>query len=339
LTEVVTISGIVGKTRSLLFTLAPWLLVAAVALASVGGTAVALGEELSGTYTHSPGSNVLERVSVTAESGDAVVANGPAPATVDFSTDNRFDGNLENVSRVDVLVAGQDPVPANFSTSGDGQITVTPERRISLEAGDRMFVRTFNFITPSTPTQAGETNWFQAAVTLTGGEGTTDTATVEYPTTRATLSFPNQTASQFDNQSIALSGTVANFGYMDVFRTAENGSRGELVGSVPIQPDHDPQNFTVALNGNVTESQPLRAVAFYETDAETLRERRQNGSFDPATDPAFANNGQVVSATGSSRGLTPPPASNPVLSTPPYRGCPSRGGGGGIQGRLSGPCG
>jgi hypothetical protein len=276
--------------RSLPSVFALGLLVAAVVLAGVGGTTVALEDELSEPYPHSPGSNVLQRVSVTAESGDAVVQSGLEEATIDFGVDNRFDGSFGNVTRVDVLVSGRDPIPANFSTSDNGQITIDPARRISLEAGDRMFFRIFNFTTPSVA------NPYRAQVTLTSGEGATDTATVNYPITRTTLSFPNQTAPQFGSQSVELSGTVPNFGYIGVFEVDGNG-RGELVGSTATGPDHDPQNFTVDLNGNVTESQALQAVVFYETRGETLDERR-NGTFDPATDRPFTNTGQVVSATG-----------------------------------------
>jgi hypothetical protein len=280
-----------AEARSAPFTLALSLIVIAVVLAVVGGTAVALEGELSEPYPHSPGANALQRVSVTAESGDAVVQSGLSEVTVDFGVDQRFDGSLENVERVDVLVSGQDPIPANFSTSGRGRITITPERRISLEAGDRMFFRIFNFTTPRVADS------YRAAVTLTAGNGATDTAKITYPITRTTLSFPNQTAPQFGPQTLELSGTIPNSGYVGVFRTTDDGSRGELVGSTSIEPSHSPQNFTVDLNGNVTESGPLQAVAYYETTGETLNERR-NGSLDPTTDRPFTNTGQVVNAVG-----------------------------------------
>ncbi|WP_228842313.1 PGF-CTERM sorting domain-containing protein [Halococcus agarilyticus] len=276
--------------------------VAAVAAVAVGGpAAVALEPDTAAPYPHSPGTTVQEfPVSVVAERNDAVVQNGMSSITLDFGADNRFDGSVSNVSTDDVEItvigaSNQRTVGAfEVAESGDGTIAINFSQRVRVAAGDRILVEVAGMTTPSTD---GD---YTVSMSTTSPDGTTDgPVSVGYRVASASLTFPNQTASQFnDTQSISLSGVVPNAGYIGVFTVAENGSRGELVGSTgPIIAQYSPRNYTVALDGNVAESQRLEAVVFYETSGGN-QGARLNGSFDPNEDAVVANNGMPANATG-----------------------------------------
>src|SRR5699024_2952741 len=134
----------------------------------------------------------------------------------------------------------------------------------------------------------------------TATNGATDgPVTVGYKVVATDLTFPNQSASQFSaNQTVTVSGVVPNAGYVAVFTKTANGSRGKLVGnSEPIVAEYDQRKYTVDLNGKVTESQPLVAVAYYETSGDT-QSTRLNSTFDPKQDEPVTNNGVLANATG-----------------------------------------
>ena len=276
--------------------------VSAVAAVAVGGpTAAALNADTAAPYPHSPGTNVQEfPVSVVTQQSDAVVQNGMGSMTLDFGADNSFDGSVSNVSADDigVTIVGSDnqrTVGAfEVAESANGAIALNFSQRVPVGAGDRILVEVANM---TTPTSDGD---YSIGVSTTTPDGTTDgPVSVGYRVESASLSFPNQSASQFnDSQSISLSGVVPNAGYIGVFTVAENGSRGQLVGNTePIIAQYTPRNYTVALDGNVNESQRLEAVVFYETAGGT-QDERLNGSLDPAEDAVVTNNGVPANATG-----------------------------------------
>ncbi|EMA45338.1 hypothetical protein C449_06925 [Halococcus saccharolyticus DSM 5350] len=278
------------------------IVVSAVAAVAVGGpTAAALNADTAAPYPHSPGTNVQEfPVSVVTQQSDAVVQNGMGSMTLDFGADNSFDGSVSNVSTDDVgvTIVGSDNQRTigafEVAESANGAIALNFTQRVPVGAGDRILVEVANM---STPTSDGD---YSVGVSTTTPDGTTDgPVSVGYRVESASLSFPNQSASQFnDTQSISLSGVVPNAGYIGVFTVAENGSRGQLVGNTePIIAQYTPRNYTVALNGNVNESQRLEAVVFYETTGGT-QDERLNGSLDPAEDAVVTNNGVPANATG-----------------------------------------
>ena len=273
----------------------------ATAVASVvaGGPAAALGGQTGATFPHEPGSSAQVVVPVEAEGGDAIVADGLGRLTVDFGADRRFDGTTANVSSVDVFVQPEgngtqrQPV-TDFTVNGSGsRLTVTFADPARIDAGDDIVLKAYDFANPT----AART--YTAAVTATTPDGATDgPVSVSYRIARASLSFPNQSASQFGSQNVTVSGVVPNRGYVGIFRTGENGSRGALVGSVPTGPArYNERNYTVSLGGSVTESQRLVAIPFYESQGTNLNERAA-GTFDPEQDVPLANNGRSVNATG-----------------------------------------
>ncbi|WP_425311071.1 PGF-CTERM sorting domain-containing protein [Halococcus dombrowskii] len=265
-----------------------------------GGSAAALNSDTAAPYPHSPGTSATDfPVSVVAQGSDAITQDGMKSMTVDFGASGSFDGSVENVSvgSVSVTVAsssGQRTVdPANVSTS-DGQITLTFQQPVSVSADDRIIANVANV---TTPTSDGS---YSVGVSTTTPSGTTDgPVTDDYRIESASLSFANQSASQFSvNQSVNVSGVVPNAGYVGIFTVADNGSRGQLVGSSqPIVALYNERNYTVNLNGNVNESQQLMAVAYYETSGSSQSERL-NGTFDPNEDAVVTNNGQPANATG-----------------------------------------
>jgi hypothetical protein len=271
----------------------------AVAGVVAGGPAAALEGQTGATFPHEPGSSAQVVVPVGAEEGDAIVADGLDRLTVDFGADRRFDGTATNVSSVDVFVQPEgngtqrQPV-TDFTVNGSGsQLTVTFADPARIDAGDDVVLKAYDF---ASPTAAGT---YTASVTATTPDGATDgPISVSYRIARASLSFPNQSASQFGSQNVTVSGVVPNRGYVGVFRTAENGSRGALVGSVPSGPArYNERNYTVSLGGSVAESQRLVAVPFYESQGTNLNERAA-GTFDPEQDVPLTNDGQSVNATG-----------------------------------------
>jgi PGF-CTERM protein len=269
---------------------------------AVSGSAAALGADTAAPYPHSPGTTVQEfPVSVIAQGSDAITRSGMQSMTLDFGASSGFDGSVQNVSTdsVTVTIAGgngsqRTVSPANVSTTGNGQVTLTFQQPVAVGAGNRIIADVGNVTTPSTD------GTYTIGVSATTPSGTTDgPVTVDYRVAGGSLSFPNQSASQFsENQSVTVSGVIPNAGYVGVFTVADNGSRGELVGSSqPIVALYDQRNYTVNLNGNVAESQRLMAVAFYETSGGTQSERL-NGTLDPSADAVVANNGVPVNATG-----------------------------------------
>ncbi|EMA50487.1 MULTISPECIES: PGF-CTERM sorting domain-containing protein [Halococcus] len=275
--------------------------VSAVAAVAVGGPAAALNADTAAPYPHSPGTNVQEfPVSVVTQQSDAVVQNGMGSMTLDFGADNSFDGSVSNVSGEDVSVTivgsdNQRTVGAfEVAESTNGAVALNFSQRVPVGAGDRILVEVANM---TTPTSDGD---YSVGVSTTTPDGTTDgPVSVGYRVESASLSLPNQSASQFnDSQSLSLSGVVPNAGYIGVFTVADNGSRGQLVGSTePIIAQYTPRNYTVSLDSNVNESQRLEAVVFYETTGDT-QDERLNGSLDPAEDAVVTNNGAPANATG-----------------------------------------
>jgi PGF-CTERM protein len=265
------------------------------------GSAAALDADTAAPYPHSPGTEAVAfPVSVVAQQSDAITQNGMQSITLNFGADSSFDGNLNNISNdsVSVIVVGernQRTVNAqNVSTAPNGQLTVSFQQSVPVSAGDRIIVDASNVTTPSSD---GD---YTVGVSATTPSGTTDgPVSVTYRVAGAELTFPNQSASQFSaNQSVNVSGVIPNAGYVGVFTVADNGSRGRLVGSSqPIIALYDQRNYTVNLNGNVTESQQLMAVAYYETSGDSQSERL-NGTFDPNEDTIVTNNGQPANATG-----------------------------------------
>lgn len=268
---------------------------------ALGGTAAALDADTAAPYPHSPGTTVGEfPVSVVAQRSDAITQNGMQSMTLDFGASGGFDGSVGNVTTgsVTVTLVGESTQrtvdPANVSTTGNGQVTVTFQQPVSVGADTRIIADVGNVTTPSTD------GTYTIGVSATTPSGTTDgPVTVDYRVAGGSLSFPNQSASQFSaNQSVTVSGVIPNAGYVGVFTVADNGSRGELVGaSQPIIALYNERNYTVNLNGNVEESQRLMAVAFYETSGGTQSERL-NGTLDPSADAVVTNNGNPVNATG-----------------------------------------
>ncbi|WP_256687107.1 PGF-CTERM sorting domain-containing protein [Halococcus qingdaonensis] len=268
---------------------------------AVSGSAAALDSDTAAPYPHSPGTSATDfPVSVVAQGSDAITQDGMKSMTVDFGASGSFDGSVENVSvgSVSVTVAssnGQQTIdPSNVSTTSDGQITLTFQQPVSVSADDRIIANVANV---TTPTSDGS---YSVGVSTTTPSGTTDgPVTDDYRIESASLSFPNQSASQFSaNQSVNVSGVVPNAGYIGIFTVADNGSRGQPVGSSqPIVALYNERNYTVNLNGNVNESQQLMAVAYYETSGSSQSERL-NGTFDPNEDAVVTNNGQPANATG-----------------------------------------
>ena len=266
-----------------------------------GGVATALNADTAAPYPHSPGTTAAEfPVSVVAQSSDAITADGMKTMTLNFGADNRFDGDVQNVSAdsIAVTVIGQDGQQTvgsyDLSTNGNGQVTLTFQRPVSVSPGDRIVADVSNMTTPSTD---GD---YAVGVSTSTPSGTTDgPVSVGYRVASAELTFPNQSASQFSGQqNVTVSGVIPNAGYVAVFTVADNGSRGQLVGSTdPIIAQYTPRTYTVSLNGNVEESQQLMAVAYYESSGISQSERL-NGSFDANEDVAIQNNGQLANATG-----------------------------------------
>ena len=265
------------------------------------GSAAALDSDTAAPYPHSPGTSAVEfPISVVAQSGDAITQNGMKSMTLDFGAGGGFDGNVGNVSAesATVTITGQQNQrsvnPANVSTTQNGEVTLTFKQPVSVSAGDRIIADLANVTTPSTDGS------YTVGVSTTTPSGTTDgPVSDDYRVVSGSLSFPNQSASQFSaNQSVNVSGVIPNAGYVGVFTVADNGSRGELVGSTePIIALYDQRNYTVNLNGNVDESQQLMAVAYYETSGDTQSDRL-NGTFDPNEDAVVTNNGQPANTTG-----------------------------------------
>ena len=265
------------------------------------GSAAALDSDTAAPYPHSPGTSAVEfPISVVAQSGDAITQNGMKSMTLDFGAGGGFDGNVGNVSAesATVTITGQQNQrsvnPANVSTTQNGEVTLTFKQPVSVSAGDRIIADLANVTTPSTDGS------YTVGVSTTTPSGTTDgPVSDDYRVVSGSLSFPNQSASQFSaNQSVNVSGVIPNAGYVGVFTVADNGSRGELVGSTePIIALYDQRNYTVNLKGNVDESQQLMAVAYYETSGDTQSDRL-NGTFDPNEDAVVTNNGNPVNATG-----------------------------------------
>jgi len=278
------------------------IMISAVAAVAVGGpTVAALNADTAAPYPHSPGTDVQEfPVSVVTQQNDAVVQNGMGSMTLDFGADNSFDGSVSNVSTEDIGVtivgANDQRTVGAFEVveSANGAIALNFSQRVPVGADNRILVEVANM---TTPTSDGS---YSISVSTTTPSGTTDgPVSVGYRVESASLSFPNQSASQFnDTQSISLSGVVPNAGYIGVFTVAENGSRGQLVGNTqPIIAQYTPRNYTVPLDGNVDERQCLEAVVFYETTGSN-QDTRLNASFDPSEDAVVTNNGVPANATG-----------------------------------------
>jgi PGF-CTERM protein len=288
-------------TRRTVFMTAVVLVSALAGGVAFSGSAVALDADTAAPYPHSPGTTVDEfPVSVVAQRSDAITRNGMKSITLNFGADSSFDGSVQNVSAesVSVFITGQNNTRTlgsfNVSTNQNGQVTVTFRQPVSVRAGDRIVVDVGNVTTPSSD---GD---YVVGVSATTPSGRTDgPVTVGYRVAGAELTFPNQSASQFSgNQTVTVSGIIPNAGYVGVFKMAENGSRGELVGSTqPILARYDTRNYTVNLSGNVKQSQRLVAVAYYETSGGSQSERL-NATFDPSEDNVVTNNGVPVNATG-----------------------------------------
>ncbi|PSQ12481.1 PGF-CTERM sorting domain-containing protein, partial [Halobacteriales archaeon QS_7_68_65] len=277
-------------------------IVAAVAAVAVGSpAAVALEPDTAAPYPHSPGTTVQDfPISVVAERNDAIVLNGMGSITLDFGADSSFDGGVRNVTAEDIEVtiigeSDQRTVGAfEVTESGGGTIALDFTQRVPVAAGDRILVEVANVTTPSADGQ------YSVSVSATTPSGTTEgPVSVGYRVASASVSFPNQTASQFnDTQEITVSGVVPNAGYVGVFTVNENGSRGELVGSTePIVARYNQRNYTVSLGGDVEESQRLEAVVFYETTGDNAAVRL-NESLDPAEDAVVTNDGVPANTTG-----------------------------------------
>jgi PGF-CTERM protein len=277
-------------------------IVAAVAAVAVGSpAAVALEPDTAAPYPHSPGTTVQEfPISVVAERNDAIVLNGMGSITLDFGADRSFDGSVQNVTAEDIEVTiigenDQRTVGAfEVTESSGGTIALDFTQRVQVAAGDRILVEVANVTTPSADGQ------YSVSVSATTPSGTTEgPVSVGYRVVSASVSFPNQTASQFnDTQEITVSGVVPNAGYVGVFTVHENGSRGELVGSTePIVARYNQRNYTVSLGGDIEESQRLEAVVFYETTGGNAAVRL-NGSLDPAEDAVVTNDGVPANTTG-----------------------------------------
>jgi PGF-CTERM protein len=277
-------------------------IVAAVAAVAVGSpAAVALEPDTAAPYPHSPGTTVQDfPISVVAERNDAIVLNGMGSITLDFGADRSFDGSVQNVTAEDIEVTiigenDQRTVGAfEVTESSGGTIALDFTQRVPVAAGDRILVEVANVTTPSADGQ------YSVSVSATTPSGTTEgPVSVGYRVVSASVSFPNQTASQFnDTQEITVSGVVPNAGYVGVFTVHENGSRGELVGSTePIVARYNQRNYTVSLGGDIEESQRLEAVVFYETTGGNAAVRL-NGSLDPAEDAVVTNDGVPANTTG-----------------------------------------
>ena len=277
-------------------------IVAAVAAVAVGSpAAVALEPDTAAPYPHSPGTTVQDfPISVVAERNDAIVLNGMGSITLDFGADSSFDGGVQNVTAEDIEVtiigeSDQRTVGAfEVTESGGGTIALDFTQRVPVAAGDRILVEVANVTTPSADGQ------YSVSVSATTPSGTTEgPVSVGYRVASASVSFPNQTASQFnDTQEITVSGVVPNAGYVGVFTVNEDGSRGELVGSTePIVARYNQRNYTVSLGGDVEESQRLEAVVFYETTGDNAAVRL-NESLDPAEDAVVTNDGVPANTTG-----------------------------------------
>ena len=265
------------------------------------GSAAALNPDTSAPYPHSPGTSADDfPVSVVAQGGDAIVQDGMQSMTIDFGASGNFNGSVQNVSSdsVSAAITGENSsrtlAVSNVSTNRNGQVTVTFQQPVQVNAGERIVVDVANTTTPSAD---GD---YTVGVSATTPSGTTDgPVSVNYIVASAELTFPNQSASQFsEQQQVNVSGVIPNAGYVGVFTVAENGSPDELVGNTqPIIARYNERNYTVNLSGNVEESQPLMAVAYYETSGDNQAERL-NDSLDPAEDNVVTNNGVPANATG-----------------------------------------
>lgn len=269
-------------------------------VAAISGPAAALNASSSAPFPHSPGTTVDSfPVSVSVQQGDAVAQNGVQSMTLNYATSDGYDGNLQNVSSSQVSVYVSNGTAVETITGyqvvkKNNRLVLNFQQPVNVDPGNRIIADVGNVTTPTS------TGTYSIGVSTTANNGDTDgPVPVDYEVVAADISFPNQTASQFAaNQSVNITGVVPNAGYVAVFTKNPDGSRGQLVGNTqPILATYNQRNYSVNLGGQVTESQPLEAVVYYETSGNTQAERL-NGSFNPNQDAVVTNNGVTANATG-----------------------------------------
>jgi PGF-CTERM protein len=292
-------------------------MVLVVLLAAVGGgvaltgTATALEGHAAATYPATPGTDTLGTFVFAAEPGDNVAKNGIKTITLDFSSG----AGVANVSDKDVFISvrgGQrieiaeeqsditEVNSLNVSTnSAKNTVTITLPRPVrpripSGGVGAEIAIKVENVTTPSQP------GTYTVEGTFAGPAGKTDgPATVSYSVSSPALSMANQSLSQFSGQqTINVSASIPGGGYVGLFTTAANGSRGQLVGWTNVSSPPSVQNYTIDVDDNITKSQRLVAVAYTESRGRSAGLRAEQ-SFDPVADEPLVVNGRVVNATAT----------------------------------------
>ncbi|WP_228842312.1 PGF-CTERM sorting domain-containing protein [Halococcus agarilyticus] len=269
---------------------------------ALGGSAVAFESNGGSTYPATTNTSTIGTGLYAVRPDDAVAEDGIETITLDVGPE----ASVANVTAEDVYVAIRGTTRyeidnVTVSSSADGsQLEITLPRTVQPPLGEgpstgsEVAVKFRNFTTPSEP----GTYSIEGSVSTPSGE-TDGPASVSYTVTRPELSFANQSLSQFDEQQqLDLTAAIRGGGYVGLFTVAENGSRGQLVGSTNVSTGREAENYTVDVSGNVTETQELVAVAYTESVGRSVGIRREQ-TFDPATDDPLVVGGDLVNATAT----------------------------------------
>lgn len=271
-------------------------------VALLGGSAAAYEGNAASTYPLTPGTSTLGTALYAVKPDDAAAENGIDTITLDVGSE----ASVANVTSDDVEVAIRGGTlfqieNVNVSSSEDGsQLEITLPRTIQPQigsgagAGAEVAVKFRNFTTPSEP------GTYSIDGTVTTPDGETDgPASVSYSVSQPELSVPDQDLSQFsESQQLNLTASVPGGGYVGVFTTTDDGSRGQLVGATNVSTSPQPANYTIDVSGEISSSQNLTAVAYTESTGLSVS-IRQNQTFDPAEDDPLVIDGELLNATSS----------------------------------------
>ena len=290
------------RTLSAVVMVAVVLLSTVAGVVALGGSAVAFEANGGSTYPATTNASTIGTGLYAVKPGDAVAEDGIETITLDVGPE----ASVANVTAQDVYVAIRGTTRyeidnVTVSSSEDGsRLEITLPRTIQPPLGEgpntgsEVAVKFRNFTTPSEP----GSYTIEGTVSTPSGE-TDGPASASYGVTRPELSIENQSLSQFDErQRLDLSAAIPGGGYVGLFTVAENGSRGELVGSTNVSTSREARNYTVDVSGNVTETQELVAVAYTESVGRSIGVRQEQ-TFDPAADDPLVVGGDLVNATAT----------------------------------------
>jgi PGF-CTERM protein len=287
------------------------LLAAVVGGVALTGTATALEGHAGATYPATPGTDTLGTFVFAAEPGDNVAKNGIKTITLDFSSgagvanvsDKDVFISVRGSQRIEIAEEPSDITEVNSlnvsSNAAKNTVAITLPQPVrpripSGGVGAEIAIKVENVTTPSQP------GTYTVEGTFAGPSGNTDgPATVSYSVSSPALSMTNQSLSQFSSQqTINVSASIPGGGYVGLFTTAANGSRGQLVGWTNVSAAPSVGNYTIDVGNNITETQRLVAVAYTESKGRSAGLRAEQ-SFDPVADEPLVVNGRVVNATAT----------------------------------------